>query len=244
MGIRRGSISTPIIVDGLVFNVDAANRASYPRTGTTATDTINYDVNTNNTGTFSNSNSSTFFSTDKGGIFLFDGIDDYITVNGSTNSGLNRPGITNQITLESWCYTRTFNNNYERIIARRVGTTPLPYMFGFHTVSGNKYDLYLSGTNSYGPASLNSTTNVILNEWVHFVGTSDNSTRKIYLNGVLDNSDSYSSGIFSTDINLQIGAQSSGYNYNGDIGAVRIYDRALSANEVLHNYNALKSRFE
>ena len=41
MGIRRGSISTPIIVDGLVFNMDPANRASYPKTGTTVTDTIN-----------------------------------------------------------------------------------------------------------------------------------------------------------------------------------------------------------
>ena len=30
MGIRRGSISTPIIADGLVYNFDAASRASYP----------------------------------------------------------------------------------------------------------------------------------------------------------------------------------------------------------------------
>ena len=219
--MKYGSITTGIIADGLVFNMDAANRASYPKTGTTVTDTIDYDVNTNNTGTFSNNNSSTFFSTDKGGIFLFDGIDDHITVNGSTNSGLNRPGITNQITLEAWCYTRTFNNNYERIIARRIVNTPLPYMFGFHTVSGNKYDLYLSGNSSYGPASLNSTTNVILNEWVHFVGTSDNST------------------------NFLIGGDSinSAGKLNGKIGNFQIYNRALSATEILHNYNALKGRF-
>ena len=38
MGIRRGSISTPIIADGLVFNIDAANRAStIPSTSTTKT---------------------------------------------------------------------------------------------------------------------------------------------------------------------------------------------------------------
>ncbi len=40
MGIRRGSISTPIIADGLVFNMDAANRASYPKTGTKSYNTI------------------------------------------------------------------------------------------------------------------------------------------------------------------------------------------------------------
>ena len=39
MGISRGNITTNIIKKGLVFNMDAANRASYPKTGTTATDT-------------------------------------------------------------------------------------------------------------------------------------------------------------------------------------------------------------
>ena len=35
MSGRVGSITTDIIADGLVFNMDAANRASYPRTGPT-----------------------------------------------------------------------------------------------------------------------------------------------------------------------------------------------------------------
>ena len=38
--MKYGSITTGIIADGLVFNMDAANRACYPKTGTTATDTI------------------------------------------------------------------------------------------------------------------------------------------------------------------------------------------------------------
>ena len=41
MGIRRGEITSKIISDGLVFNMDPANRSCYPKTGTTATDTIN-----------------------------------------------------------------------------------------------------------------------------------------------------------------------------------------------------------
>ena len=242
--MKYGSITTGIIADGLVFNMDPANRASYPKTGTTVTDTIDYDKSISNTGTINNSNASTFFSTDQKGIFLFDGIDDYIQVNGSTNAGLNRPGITNQITLETWCYTKTFNVSYERIIARRLAATPLPYMLGLSTTGGNKYGFYLSGTSGYGPGELTSATGVALNQWVHLVGTSDNTTRKIYINGVLDQSNSYSLGIYSTSIDLQIGRQlSGGYDYNGDVSAIRIYDRALSATEVLHNYNALKGRF-
>ena len=43
MGIRRGEITTKIVSDGLVFNIDAANRAStIPSTSTTKTfNTIN-----------------------------------------------------------------------------------------------------------------------------------------------------------------------------------------------------------
>jgi hypothetical protein len=33
------------------------------------------------------------------------------------------------------------------------------------------------------------------------------------------------------------------FDYNGALGPLHIYNRALSANEVLHNYNALKGRF-
>ena len=42
---------------------------------------------------------------------------------------------------------------------------------------------------------------------------------------------------------LGIGAESV-YYMNGEISNVMGYNRALSANEVLHNYNALKGRFE
>ena len=69
MSGRVGSITTGIITDGLVFNMDAANRASYPKNGTTATDTVN-----SLTGTINGAN---FLTTDNG-VFQFDGTDDYI----------------------------------------------------------------------------------------------------------------------------------------------------------------------
>ena len=40
MSGRVGSITTNIVTDGLVFHVDAANRASYPKTGTKLFNTI------------------------------------------------------------------------------------------------------------------------------------------------------------------------------------------------------------
>ena len=47
------------------------------------------------------------------------------------------------------------------------------------------------------------------------------------------------------DMKTIIGAYYSNvYTFNGNIGPAQIYNRALSANELLHNYNALKGRFE
>ena len=53
--MKYGSITTGIIADGLVFNVDAANRASYSRSGTSVKDTLN-----NSTGTLTNGTSFQF----------------------------------------------------------------------------------------------------------------------------------------------------------------------------------------
>ena len=76
MSGRVGSITTDIIADGLILNIDASNRASYPRTGTTATDTIN-----NITGTLTGaggSNNTPQWENVNSGVFNFDGTDDEI----------------------------------------------------------------------------------------------------------------------------------------------------------------------
>ena len=92
MGIRRGSISTPIIADGLVFNMDAANRACYPGSGTTATDTINSTIS-------GSLESGIAFETNNNGIFSLDGVDDYI---GVTTTNLSD---TTELTCNCWVKT-------------------------------------------------------------------------------------------------------------------------------------------
>ena len=81
MGIRRGSISTPIIADGLVFNMDAANRASYVPNATASFNTSK-PLGTNS---ISSSlagqlyNDTSFLSPPtSASCWTFDGTDDYI----------------------------------------------------------------------------------------------------------------------------------------------------------------------
>jgi hypothetical protein len=72
----------------------------------------------------------------------------------------------------------------------------------------------------------------------------------MYINGVLDNN-TYSSTTNTANVastSLWIGSNRSGtttpsFPFTGNIYNVHIYNRALSSQEVLQNYNALKSRF-
>ena len=50
--------------------------------------------------------------------------------------------------------------------------------------------------------------------------------------------------IETPQINIGQNNATGGNDWEGEIGGVHIYNRILSANEVLHNYNALKGRFE
>ena len=108
MGVSRGNITTNIIKAGLVFNMDAANRASYPKTGTTITNTIpNQTGTTFLTGTI---NGSTFLSTFKG-ILNFDGGDDYLDF--GTPSELVFASSKNGRSISCTCYFPT-TKNYDR----------------------------------------------------------------------------------------------------------------------------------
>jgi hypothetical protein len=65
----------------------------------------------------------------------------------------------------------------------------------------------------------------------------------MYINGVLVSGPTPKSWNTVAN-NAQIGRQTSGIEYwNGNIGQVSIYNRALSAAEILQNYNATKGRF-
>ncbi len=94
-------------------------------------------------------------------------------------------------------------------------------------------------------------TNFPDNEWLHCICTFTSGTAKIYKNGVLDTtnnsattnpthpSDSAANGV------LRIGARmdSSPYDFEGQIGEVRVYNKRLTDEEVYQNYNAKKGKY-
>ena len=234
MGIRRGSISTPIIADGLVFNMDAANRACYPKTGTVTKNTLN----TSQTGSLLN---GVTFESNNEGVFGFDGTSDIIQFQpGDFNFG------TNPWSVGIWIYPTSLVSTF----------SPLWNLAGYSANNGfalysrsnlsRVLHLYKSGNtgNVYSIAPR-------LNEWNYVVITKTNSTTAIaYIYNTTDGTltDTLTSltgnwGNSSEATYLGRSTPSSGDDIDGDIGPFHVYNRALSANEVLHNYNALKGRF-
>ena len=93
--------NAPIVTDGLVFYVDAGNSKSYPGSGTTWTDLIG-----GNKGSLTNMDATNHSSTN-GGIFTFDGGDEYVDYGDVINIG------TNDFTISVWVrLSSTISDSY------------------------------------------------------------------------------------------------------------------------------------
>ena len=237
MSGRVGSITTDIIADGLVFNMDAANRAS--TIPSTSTDKAFNTIDTTVSGSFTNDtfyDSSTISPT-----FAFDGVQDFIDLSSLTSYSSNDPH-----TYSAWIKgTLSSGGAYKWILnngAAGTGTSLIVY--------SSKIGFFWQGGNAAKQGSITLSNDTWYNLTICYHGSS--LTYDMYVNGALDTSSDTASATAgggttwsAGNSNPRYGAWfNDNYDWNGNIGPLQVYNRALSANEVLHNYNALKSRFE
>lgn len=239
--MKFGSITTPIITDGLVFNADPANRASYPRAGTTWVDTVG-----NMTGTLINGPT---FDSGNGGNIDFDGTSDIVEF-GSSNllTGDNCQACT----LSGWVKWTSTDTGYIASIKRSVSDSTL------FAISINQK---ASGQAQIGTACIvlrNAANNAHIytfydgdyndGAWHNVVGRVNGSVVTLFVDGIVKaGSTSGMQSVTENTAAFTVGAFSTGnlvHDIDGSIACVSFYRRALSSTEVLHNYNALKSRFE
>ena len=239
-----GNTTTNIIKSGLVFNMDAANRACYPKTGTIVTDTVSKE-----TGSFVN---DTFFIDvpTSASCWAFDGADDSIDI-GSPTSIQN---LTSAITIGSWFKApRVFSTNYYTLASK-----------GEYAAVGSQWSIRINTANARNTAggifsvfpnanaitdnqSLTFPTPLDDKQWHYIVCTNDGTDLKVYIDGALDATDAGDGRtLYNGDRSLKLGrlTNSTSQDLLGEIANIHLYNRALSSTEVLHNYNALKSRFE
>jgi len=217
-----------IVTNGLVLNLDAAKRDSYPGVGTAWND---ISGNQNN-GTLVNGPT---YSSTNGGSIVFDGSNDYVKPPASTTLQL-----TN-FTLSSW--VRINIQNINQYIVDTSTNNAFGLGYSYRVNSANKIRFWAYNAND----NLNSNTTILPNIWYNISVTYNDTSKlqSIYVNGIFDISNTHTSlFVVSNVTNLQIGGSVilGGY-LNGNISNVLIYNRALSASEILQNYNATKGRF-
>ena len=222
MGVHGGP---NIVTDGLVFTVDAANKQSYIGSGTSWNDTIgSNDVTLLNGPTFSSNNL---------GSIVFDGEDD--------NSQFGNVFSENANSVCAWVY----NTNLSRD-ATVVGHWSTQYILYMDTGgAGDGYRvLYRTAAGNTGTSDSN--VNAIQDQWQYIVTTFSGTSTSLYVDGEHIQTSTFSSTTIDTSTNnIAIGADypNGGRDWQGRIASVFFYDKALPANEVLQNYNALKGRF-
>ncbi len=109
-----------------------------------------------------------------------DGNDDRVAVPHS--SSLN---VETAFTLECWFYNRGSNDETNLM---EKGRWEGDWLFFIKPKPGQGTTICLASS-SWSPVELWGTTDIQLNTWYHYAATWDGTTRKVYLNGVLEASD-------------------------------------------------------
>ena len=229
------SYSPKVVVDGLVLYLDAANPYSY------TSGSLNWNDLSRSQTSGSLINGPTFSSANNGSI-VFDGTNDY--VNCGTNSLITQASNT-QFTINIWVKKSASNKDMS------IGTYNDSILTGWFLQWFTNDTIYFGI--SPGSTKYNSTVLNWQNQWYNLVGVFDGSLitdqnkGKIYVNSILSNvsnTNGMVTSIPANTLNLTVGGLTNYTSYSsGNISSVQIYNRALSAQEVLQNYNATKGRF-
>jgi hypothetical protein len=226
------------VTNGLVLSLDAAKRDSYPGSGTAWRD---ISGNGNN-GTLNNGPT---FNSDNGGAIVFDGVDDFALItNPSTIRNQDftisvwiNPGVQNAAIISIMDFDHSGSPLQGWVIQSEDATTNRNYYFGWYDGSS------FQPTSGIGAGKgIQITTSV----WQNITYSKNGTTLIAYKNGSQIYTVTGGANIFyQNNKNLQIGGcvSTAGRNFKGSISLVQIYNKVLSASEVLQNYNAQKSRY-
>ena len=183
-------------------------------------------------GTVANMPSYDFYNK---GTLRFDGSNDYVFL---SNSQLN---ISSTITVEVWVKYNA-QGGYNARSYSVITCKGYPWTWLLEDQSG-QFNFRIS-TSVNSDSNVNSSYSHGLNTWNHVVGTYDGTSQKIYVDGVLRSTVSLTGTINTSSNDALVGLYNYGdYCLTGNVGAVRVYNKALSATEISQNYEAQKSKF-
>ena len=170
-----------------------------------------------------------------GNALQFDGVNDYVDCGNDTSLQL-----TNKLTVEVW--TNPAVSGKIRGIVEK-GKDSGEYSWQLVHYSDNKFNFTVSADGTTRDTAVTSSVYSAVKQWYHVVVTFERPTAKIYINGKFDKQGTWNKDFFIPAGNLYIGTYKGVGWYNGLIDEIRIYNRALSVEEIRYHYNLLKSLF-
>lgn len=227
------SYSPQIITDGLVLYLDAANSKSYNQS-----ENILSNLNaTNLTVQFFN---GALYSPDGKGVFKFDPFfsdfqiisDDYLQI------------LTDPI----------FNLGNSNFTLEMNVTTCDRILFGQYQDGLRAYMLNcLNGAVTFSASSDGSSWNILNSDlivqnavgWISISVTRNGGAWSMYKNGKLESTHTASGTIYNAEDNVLVYKKiDNTFAAIGALSSIKLYNRSLSAEQILQNYNSTKGRFE
>jgi hypothetical protein len=221
--------SPNIVTNGLVLALDASDPKSYPGSGTTWFD---------RSGNASNATlvNGVAYNSDNRGSLLFDGSNDYVD--------FTAPNLGTTTTVEMWCKLGSGYTNKMIMGWNLYDVWCGNGHIGYNTAASDVYGISSSSVSLLG----------LIGNWKQYVFEmrSDVSyiNNKIYINAVLQTLSQQTGGQNSNNRNFNSGngrisgwRASTSYPIPMNCSCFRVYNRALSVDEIAQNFNATKGRF-
>lgn len=171
-----------------------------------------------------------------GGTYVFDGTDDYII---STDID-----PTTEMAITAWIYCHNVAADHRNWFSKGVDGGGQQYLGRLNKTTGAWY-IQINTAANYG--YINANFSASLSTWYNIVVTYSVTDDLVagYVNGVLLDSRALGSGTYAADNDaLELGRDDRAAEwFDGNIDDVRIYDRALTSNEVYNIYMDTKSTY-
>lgn len=243
-GIPTGDGETASSSSGLVaqwnFNESSGTTASVATgsCGSTCNGTLTNFSNTSSQDALANSGWTAIHNRWGTGAINLDGTDDYISVTQNASINFNQ---TSPFTIEAW--VKPIGSGY---IANKQQNVTNEFVWSLdYNSSTNKFAFSLSKQNVSG-LTATSAESFLPGKWYHVVGVSNGTDFYIYVNGRQQASTNISfTGATQSLATLYFGQLYNNTNrLKGTIDTIRIYSRALTAGEILSNYNHTQLQFQ
>ena len=229
-----------IVEDGLIYAIDAGSERSYPGSGTavTAITGVGNGTLTNGAG----------FDSANGGSWTFDGADDYIDFGSNfLVPGISQYDTITNFTIDVWVNWDVFaaGTNDEIISWWKTGGNT--YLDGFLGTSraggGTAANPVIRFGDGWADTGVTFTTSTDVGKWFNIVAIKTSNNAYVYINGVLEATKGSALSWGFNDYPAIGRHPNLGEWLDGKVSNLKLYNTALTAAEVLQNYNAQKSRF-